>query len=116
MREVFGPGLVEQLAAHAAPPIETLGHDPIQGWVTGRHLLDTRLTEESCVFGGYLHATLMSRERLVGQYMFDAFPDNPQTPEANGSHNVRASLRRVLATGQPHRRASASMPITWSKW
>ncbi len=33
--------------------------------------------------------------------MFDAFPDNPQTPEANGMHNVRASLRQVLATKQP---------------
>lgn len=35
--------------------------------------------------------------------MFDAFPDNPQTPEANGSRNVYASLTRVLATKQPQR-------------
>jgi signal transduction histidine kinase len=55
------------------------------------------------VSDSYLHATLTQRERLVGHYMFDAFPDNPQTPEANGSHNVLASFRQVLATKQPHR-------------
>ena len=72
LSQSFGPGLVEQLAAHAAPPIETLGHDPIQGWVTGRHLLDTRLTEESCVFGGYLHATLMRAERKIPEALLRA--------------------------------------------
>jgi PAS domain S-box-containing protein len=51
----------------------------------------------------YLAATLTRREQLVGQYMFDVFPDNPLTPEANGLHNVRASLQQVLATGQLQR-------------
>ena len=68
----FGPALVERFAAHAAPPIETLGHEPIQGWVTGRHLLDTNLTEENCVFGGYLHATLMRAERKVPEALLRA--------------------------------------------
>ena len=45
-----------------------------------------------------LAASLTEREVIVGQYLFDAFPDNPDTPEAN----VRASLEQVLATKQPH--------------
>jgi PAS domain S-box-containing protein len=49
----------------------------------------------------YLAATLTQRATLVGQFFFDAFPDHPQLPEAN----VRASLARVLATGQPHEMA-----------
>ena len=72
LTKTFSPALVERFAAHAAPPIETLGHEPIQGWVTGRHLLDTRLTEESCVFGGYLHATLMRAERKVPEALLRA--------------------------------------------
>lgn len=68
----FGPSLVERFAAHAAPPIETLGHEPIQGWVTGRHLLDTRLTEENCIFGGYLHASLMRAERKIPEALLRA--------------------------------------------
>ena len=50
----------------------------------------------------YLAATLTQRDVIVGQYIFDAFPDNPDTPEANGVANVRASLQQVLATRQPH--------------
>ncbi|MFD1875169.1 PAS domain-containing sensor histidine kinase [Hymenobacter bucti] len=66
------------------------------------HLLLSPAFVIEAVSDAYLHATLTQRAQLVGQYMFDAFPDNPQTPEANGGHNVRASLAQVLATGQPH--------------
>ena len=50
----------------------------------------------------YLAATLTQRAAIVGQFIFDAFPDNPATPEANAVANVRASLLQVLATKQPH--------------
>src|SRR5687768_4120272 len=49
----------------------------------------------------YLEATGRSRESLIGQYVFDAFPDNPGNPDADGVRNLSASLRRVLATRQP---------------
>lgn len=50
----------------------------------------------------YLKATLTTREKIVGKFIFEAFPDNPSTPEANGVANVRTSLQQVLATRQPH--------------
>jgi signal transduction histidine kinase len=53
----------------------------------------------------YVAATLTQRDVLVGQYLFDAFPDNPQTPEAHAGANVRASLTQVLASKQPHEMA-----------
>jgi len=53
----------------------------------------------------YLAATLTERATIVGQFIFDAFPDNPQAPEANAVANVRASLAQVMATGQPHEMA-----------
>jgi len=53
----------------------------------------------------YLAATLTERASLVGQHIFDAFPDNPETPEANAVANVRASLETVLATKQAHEMA-----------
>ncbi|TJZ44458.1 PAS domain-containing protein [Streptomyces piniterrae] len=39
------------------------------------------------------------REHLVGRYLIDVFPDNPGDPEATGSRNLLASLRRVVSTG-----------------
>ena len=40
------------------------------------------------------------REQLVGRYLFDVFPDNPNDPAATGMRNLAASLRRVLETGE----------------
>jgi hypothetical protein len=68
----FDASLADRFAAHAAPPIETLGRDPIQGWVSGRHLLDTNLSEDNCVFGGYLYATLMRAERKIPEALLRA--------------------------------------------
>ncbi|MBO3270966.1 PAS domain-containing protein [Hymenobacter defluvii] len=50
-----------------------------------------------------LAATLSSPSGIliIGQHIFDVFPDNPETPEVN----VRASLRRVMASKQPHEMA-----------
>lgn len=50
----------------------------------------------------YLNATLTERETLVGKHIFEAFPDNPNTPEANGVNNLKVSLQMVLSTKKPH--------------
>ncbi|WP_372346695.1 PAS domain-containing protein [Streptomyces sp. KL116D] len=47
----------------------------------------------------YLRATGRSREELVGAFIFDAFPDNPDDPGASGVRNLTASLERVLRHG-----------------
>ena len=49
--------MVASFAEHALPPIDTLGKGAIGGWVTGRHLLDRNITEDSahvavCLDGG----------------------------------------------------------------
>jgi len=49
----------------------------------------------------FLRKSGRSREELIGRFLFDVFPDNPNDPEATGARNLEASLRRVLATGQP---------------
>ncbi|MEZ3180438.1 SpoIIE family protein phosphatase [Streptomyces pimonensis] len=41
-----------------------------------------------------------AREDLVGRCLFDVFPDNPGAPESTGAHQLRASLLRVLSTGE----------------
>uniref|UniRef100_A0AAU3ICB4 SpoIIE family protein phosphatase n=1 Tax=Streptomyces sp. NBC_01393 TaxID=2903851 RepID=A0AAU3ICB4_9ACTN len=42
-----------------------------------------------------------TREDLLGRYLFDAFPDNPADPDADGVRNLRASLHRVLRSKEP---------------
>ncbi|MEV5546483.1 SpoIIE family protein phosphatase [Streptomyces sp. NPDC052309] len=49
----------------------------------------------------YLEATGRTREDLLGEHIFTAFPDNPADPEADGVRNLGASLHRVLVSGRP---------------
>jgi PAS domain S-box-containing protein len=53
----------------------------------------------------YLKATMTRAKDLVGRNMFDAFPDNPDDPEATGVRNLSASLNRVLEHCRPDRMA-----------
>jgi two-component system cell cycle sensor histidine kinase/response regulator CckA len=44
----------------------------------------------------YIRATMMKRDELLGRHVFDAFPDNPDDPNATGVANLSASLHRVI--------------------
>lgn len=50
----------------------------------------------------YFRATKTKREEVVGQHLFEVFPDNPDDPNATGVQNLRASLESVLKHRQPH--------------
>ncbi|MEE1942433.1 ANTAR domain-containing protein [Streptomyces sp. TRM 70361] len=63
-------------------------------------VLDTGLVIRD-VNRAYAAATLREREELIGQHVFDAFPDNPHVPEADGVRRLNASFRRVLERGRP---------------
>ena len=49
----------------------------------------------------YLAATMRQRDSVAGRGMFEAFPDNPDAPEAGGVRNLRQSLDRALSAGSP---------------
>lgn len=44
----------------------------------------------------YLRATAQADQELLGSPIFEAFPDNPVDPQANGVANLGASFERVL--------------------
>lgn len=52
-----------------------------------------------------LHATMTKLEDVIGQPLFEVFPDNPDDQGATGVSNLQASLHEVLRTGKPHRMA-----------
>ena len=79
------------------PPVDLL---PVFNAQPGATLL---LSPEWVIVGAsddYLAATLTPRAAIVGQFIFDAFPDNPEAPEANAVANVRASLAQVMDANQ----------------
>lgn len=50
----------------------------------------------------YLKATMTRREDIVGRYLFEVFPDNPDDLTATGTTNLRESLETVVRTRAPH--------------
>ncbi|CAN3977581.1 PP2C family protein-serine/threonine phosphatase [Kitasatospora purpeofusca] len=48
----------------------------------------------------FLSVSGRTREQLIGRYLFEVFPDNPNDASANGMRNLQASLERVMATGE----------------
>jgi two-component system, response regulator / RNA-binding antiterminator len=48
----------------------------------------------------YLGATGRDLDELVGEFVFDAFPDNPHDPDADGVEYLNRSLESVLRTSQ----------------
>ncbi|HEX6177625.1 MAG TPA: ATP-binding protein, partial [Thermoanaerobaculia bacterium] len=59
----------------------------------------------AAVNDAYLSATMTRREDIIGKYLFEVFPDNPDDPAATGVRNLSASLHSVLRTGEPDKMA-----------
>lgn len=51
----------------------------------------------------YQQATHHDSVDMVSEFMFDVFPDNPATPDAQSVERLMASFERVLLTGKPDR-------------
>lgn len=50
----------------------------------------------------YLRLTMADKRSIIGKYVFEAFPDNPNDAHADGVQKLRASLQQVLKTRKPH--------------
>jgi len=77
--------------------------DPVFHHTDAAYLVVDRGLVIRAVNPAYLEATGSTREELVGRHIFDAFPDNPDVPDADGVHNLNASLESVLSSGSRHR-------------
>lgn len=69
----------------------------------GLHIVDLN--------GPYERATMIDRDRTLGQAMFDVFPDNPGDPTADGVANLYASFHLAAETGRPHAMADQRYDI-----
>ena len=67
---------------------------PIVGYVVDRGWRIVAVTDR------LLEAIHRPREQVIGQDVFETFPDNPDNPDADGSAVMRASLERAFTTGQ----------------
>ena len=57
--------IVKNFEKRLAPPLESLGVDPLTGWVGGRFPLDRDLSEETAVIGPYVTVQTLKMERKI---------------------------------------------------
>lgn len=67
----------------------------------GLFLVLTPELKIAAVSDAYLKATMTRREEILGQRLFDVFPDNPGDAGATGTTKLRTSLNRVLQEAVP---------------
>lgn len=54
------------------------------------------------VNAAYERVTRHPRDSLIGEALFDVFPDNPADPKADGVANLSSSIERVFRRGDRH--------------
>jgi signal transduction histidine kinase len=64
----------------------------------GLYLVLTPDLEIIAASDAYLRATMTARTEILGRYLFDIFPDNPDDATATWTRHLRASLERVRQT------------------
>jgi PAS domain S-box-containing protein len=69
----------------------------------GLYLVLTRDLRIVAASEAYLHATMTTREAIVGRNIFDLFPNDRDDAAATDVRNLRTSLDRVLASAAPDR-------------
>lgn len=65
LKQAMPDDTLDRFAEKAAGPLEYVKEEPKWGWVSGRHLLETRIDEQTAYAGGYLHLTLRQAERKI---------------------------------------------------
>src|ERR1700712_1981918 len=83
--------LFRDLIDNAAQPILILDPRP------GLHIVDFN--------DAYAAVSMTERSRVVGDKLFNVFPDNPELPDADGVSSLYESLRTCAQSGRAHRMA-----------
>jgi hypothetical protein len=68
----FPGNWVERFAEERAGALEDVGSGQQRGWVTGRHLLDANITEETALYAGWVRLALRQAERKVPAALLQA--------------------------------------------
>ena len=94
----FPKNFAEKFAAHRAGSLESVGAGEQRGWVTGRHLLDSKITEDSAMHAGWVRLALRQAERKVPPALLKAEcrMEELATQAAEGKAYLKAKQRAEI--------------------
>lgn len=102
----------QRFAAHRAGPLEAVGASEQRGWVTGRHLLDSAIDEDSAKYGGTIRLALRRAERKVPTSLLKAEcrAEELAVMAAEGKTYLRAKQRAEIRLAVTERLLPAMPP------
>ena len=63
---------LQRLAKYCAGKLDSVKDEPAIGWVSGRHLLESEIDENTSLFGGHLYVNLRKAERKIPSQLLNA--------------------------------------------
>ena len=63
---------LERLAKYSAGKLDDVRDEPAVGWVSGRHLLESEISQNTAIFGGHLYVNLRKAERKIPSQLLNA--------------------------------------------
>ena len=90
--------LIDLFAAKKAGTLDQVTDEPQIGWVTGRHLLDTAITEESAFIGGAYYLALRQAVRKIPSSLLNALCRREEQAyiRANNLEYVSGKIKRQI--------------------
>ena len=93
LEQSLDTSVVEEFADHVAPPIDTLGAQPLSGWVSPRFILDREITVDTAVSGGYVRVDLMKAELKIPASLLKAYCRMVSSPKCNSGASPFSTAR-----------------------
>lgn len=90
--------MLERLAANSAGKLDDVKSEPVVGWVSGRHLLESEIDETTAICGGHLYVNLRTAERKIPSSLLKAICRREELAymQANDMGSVPGKERRRI--------------------
>lgn len=89
---------LELFAAQAAGSLDQVLDEPVWGWVSGRHLLENRIDDQTVKLGGYYHLCLRQAEKKIPASLLTAecrMVELVRMAELGSDHLNRKEKKRI---------------------
>ena len=98
MPEKLPENYIELFYGRRAGKLDDIGEDPQIGWVTGRHLLESNITEDTAICGGHIYLNMRKAERKIPNSLLNAICKREELVwmAANESPKVPAKVKKEI--------------------
>lgn len=98
LTEKLPENYLEFFAANTAGTLDSVKDEPVTGWVSGRHLLEVKIDEETAICGGHVYLNMRTAERKIPATLLNAICRREEFVymQANNTISVPSKIRKEI--------------------